>query len=83
MGFVDLEILSEPYLVNSIRGYAPIIDVKHLREKANYSLYISAKSISDGLEPLRINNNNLFTGIKFKIRKEENKKMSKYLIENL
>jgi len=83
MGFVDLEIISEPYLVNSIRGYAPIIDVKHLGEKTNYSLYISAKSISDGLEPLRINNDNLFTGIKFKIRKEENKKMSKYLIENL
>lgn len=83
MGFIDLEIISEPYLINTIRGYAPIIDVIHLGEKIKFSLYISAKSISDGIEPLRENNNKQFTGIKFKIKKEDNKKMSKYIIEKL
>lgn len=83
MGFIGLEIICEPYLVNSIRGYAPVVDVKHINERIEYSLYISAKSISDHLEPLRAKNNNMFTGIKFKIKKEDNKKISKYIIEEL
>ena len=83
MGYISLEIISEPYLVNSIRGYAPIIDVRHINEGVKYSLYISAKSISDYLEPLREKNNNMFTDIKFKIKKEDNKKISKYIIEEL
>jgi hypothetical protein len=48
---------------------------------AKHILYISSKSISEALEPLRQGNGGNFTGLKFKVRKASEDKMAPYEVE--
>ena len=80
-GWIEVEIISEPDVVLTIRGYAPILRVRKSRTGVEYSLYISAKSIADPLEELRKNNAGIFLGIQLRIRKESMERMAKYEIE--
>jgi len=82
-GWVELEIVAEPVLILTLRGYAPVLHVKQMHNGLEYLLYISAKSLSDPLENCRKLNGNLFSGISFKIRKESNEKTAKYQFEAL
>ena len=82
-GWIELEIVSEPDVVLTIRGYAPIIRVRKVRTGVEYLLYISAKSIAQPLEVLRSNNFGRFKGIRFRIRKESMEAIAKYEIEVL
>ena len=80
-GWIPLEIVSEPDVVLTFRGYAPILRVQKCRTGVEYSLYISAKSLAEPLEELRKNNGGIFKGIQLRIRKESMEQMSKYQIE--
>ena len=80
-GWIELEIVSEPDIVLTFRGYAPILRVRKSRTGVEYVLYISAKSLAEPLEELRKNNVGNFKGIRFRIRKESMEQMSKYEIE--
>ena len=80
-GWIPLEIISEPNVVLTFRGYAPILRVQKCRTGVEYSLYISAKSLAEPLEELRKNNDGIFKGIRLRIRKESMEQMSKYEIE--
>ena len=80
-GWIPLEIISEPDVVLTFRGYAPILRVQKCRTGVEYSLYISAKSLAEPLEELRKNNGGIFKGIRLRIRKESMEQMSKYEIE--
>ena len=59
-------------------GYAPVLPVRKENMSQEYILYISAKSLSEQLEPLRKKNVMGFIGLKFSIRKESEDKMAKY-----
>ena len=76
---VVVEVVSEPYVVMSFRGYAPVMDVQGPDGKQ--ILFISSKSISEGLEPLRQQNGGKFTGLKLKLRKETEDRMAPYIVE--
>ena len=78
---VVVEIVSEPRVVMTYRGYAPVVEVKVDGEAANKLMYINSKSISTTLEGLKNNNSGNFTGIKVRIRKESNDKFAKYIID--
>ena len=80
-GWIELEIISEPNVVLTFKGYAPILRVRKSRTGVEYILYISAKSLAEPLEELRKNNGGIFKGIQLRIRKESMEKMSKYEIE--
>lgn len=79
--FSTLKIISEPYLVFTIRGYAPVVSVENVNDGSKYQLYIQAVSIAKALEDFRKENNGKFTGLTFKIKKESNDKMAPYIIE--
>jgi hypothetical protein len=77
--WVPVEILSEPYVVMTIRGFAPVVDVK--TATGDFILYISSKSMSDGLMPLQEAAGGKFKGLKFRVKKESEDKMARYIVE--
>jgi hypothetical protein len=77
--WIPVEIVSEPFVVMSIRGYAPVVDVK--APAGDFILYISAKSLSEGLEPFVQQNDGKFKGLKLRLRKETEDKMAPYVVE--
>jgi len=77
--FIPVEIVSEPYVVMTIRGFAPVVDVKC--PQGDFMLYISSKSMSDGLVPLLETTEGKFNGLKFKVKKESEDKMARYIVE--
>ena len=76
---VDVEIVSEPYVVMSFRGYAPVVDV--MGPDGKQILFISSKSISQGLDPLVQENGTKFQGLKLRLRKESEDRMAAYIVE--
>ena len=79
--WIPLEVLSEGQVVMSIRGYSPVLEVQTPAGK--HILYISSKSISEALEPLRQANGGNFKGLKLKVRKASEDKMAPYEVEKL
>ena len=77
--WISVEVLSEPLVIMSMRGYAPVVEVQAPAGK--HVLYISSKSISEGLEPLRQANGGKFAGLKLKVRKASEDKMAPYEVE--
>ena len=77
--WVSVEILSEPYVVMTLRGYAPVVDVE--APGGRQILYISSKSISEGLEPLVQANGGRFSGLRLRLRKESDDRMAPYVVE--
>jgi hypothetical protein len=80
-GWIEVEIISEPNVILTFKGYAPILRVRKLSNDLEYTLYISAKSLSEPLEELRKNNLGIFKGIQLRIRKESMNPMSKFETE--
>jgi len=80
---VVVEIVSEPFVVNTYRGFAPVVDVKVEGEEGIKSMYISAKSLADSLTPAVDENGSKFTGLKLKIRKESADSRAPYIVEKV
>lgn len=76
-----VQILSEPYLVCTKRGYQPIVKVILSKKKTIHLMFIAASSLTRQLEDLRLQNNGLFTGLEFWVRKESYKQMASYILE--
>ena len=81
IGWIDLEIISEPDVILTFKGYAPILRVRKLSNDLEYILYISAKSLGGPLEKLREDNGGVFKGIKFRVRKKDMTPMAPYEVE--
>lgn len=81
--WTEMEIVYGPEVVLHFRGYIPIVLVKAQHQKRIKMLYISASSLSKKLEELREKNNGNFIGLKFRLCKESEDKMAKYLLEEL
>ena len=77
--WVPVEITSEPYVVMTIRGFAPVVDVK--TPGGEFILYVSSKSMSDGLVPMLEKTDGKFNGLKFRVKKESEDKMARYILE--
>lgn len=82
-GWIELEIISEPDVVLTFKGYAPILQVKKISNDLEYIFYISARSLGESLETLRKNNDGLFEGIQFRVRKTDATQMAPYEVETL
>ena len=79
VNWVVADVVSEPTVVMSMRGYAPVVDVK--TPEGDFILYISSKSISEGLDPLVQANGGEFAGLKLRLRKETEDRMAPYIVE--
>ena len=80
-GWIELEIVSEPDVVLTFKGYTPVLRIQKSKTGVEYLLYISAKSLAEPLEELKKNNGGVFKGIQLRIRKESMEKTSKYEVE--
>ena len=68
-GWVELSVLDEPTVKVTYKGYAPVLPVRVHQTGLRYLLFISAKSLGEGIEPLRASNGGKFSGLSFKVRK--------------
>ena len=80
-GWIELEIISEPDVILTFRGYAPILKVRKISNNLEYIFYISAASLGKTLEELRQNNAGTFNGIQFRVRKKDATPMAPYELE--
>jgi hypothetical protein len=78
----EVEVVSEPFIRLSVRGYLPCIKVKVVKSQLEYALPIGSKSITEGLEKLREENNGLFTNLKFNLSKKDDTQMAPYLMSS-
>jgi len=78
IGWIPITVTGTVDVIAGFRGYAPILTVKVDKSGLDYILFISAKSLTEQLEPLRKKNGDKFIGLKFSIRKESDDKMAKY-----
>lgn len=76
-----IQILSEPCLTFTRRGYQPIVRVMHKKTKREYILFISSRSLAEQVEQMRVENNGQFTGLEFWIRKTSYDRMAPYVVE--
>ncbi len=77
--WLDVEVVSEPYVIMTMRGYAPVVDVQ--TGGAKRRLFIAAKTLGEELEPEVIRQDGKFTGLKFRVKKETADKMAPYVVE--
>lgn len=77
-----IEILSEPFVVYRRLGYSPVVVVEEIESEQHSILFVSAKSLSNYLEPIRRRRGNLM-GLNIKIRKDGEDRFSKYEVEEL
>lgn len=83
---IDIEplrvlITSEPYVIYTVRGYQAVVDVFEKRKKREYYMFVTARSIADPIENLRVSNSGRLTGIEVWIRKSGSEKTAKYIVE--
>jgi len=77
-GWVGVTATGEPTIVVTYKGYAPVLPVRVDSTGLDYILYISSKSLTEALEPLRRKNKNVFTGLRFGIRKQSEDRFAPY-----
>ena len=82
-GWVPLAILSEPQVVLTFNGYAPVVEVRALKTGLHYLLYIQARSLANPLDNLRKQNGDRFTSLRFAIRKSGTERYSPYELRPL
>jgi hypothetical protein len=79
---IRVQLLTEPYVVYSRFGYAPVINVWVKKNKREYMMYLSASSLGKGIEAVRKKNGSDFKGLEFWIRKESAEKKAKFIVED-
>lgn len=76
-----IKIISEPYLVASRMGYAPMVDVEAMGGIEN-TLLISSASITSALEALRVANGGRLMGICLEVSRESEDSKAKYVAKS-
>ena len=79
----DIEIISEPYIVATRLGYAPMVTIRQAGASEQQSLLIGARTLMTALEDMRRKNEGKLTGLKLKICKEGEERISKYVVQPL
>ncbi len=79
---IKLTFTSEPFVVYTFRGYAPVVNVKTGAGEQR-TLYISSKSVSDQLHNVVLKNNDEWKDLTVRIWKESADRFAKYLVEEL
>ena len=80
-GWVSVEIMSEPEVVLTARGYAPVVRARALGTGLEYLWYISAKSLAEPVEVFRKDNDGRFKGLRLNVCKESSDPMARYKVE--
>ena len=79
--WIELEAISEADVVLTTFGYTPFLRVREITTGVDYRFYISAKSLANTLEKLRQDNNGIFEGMQFRVRKESADRKAAYEVD--
>ena len=77
----ELEILSEVKVLETVRGYAPVVVVGH--DGVKELMFVGASSLCRPIETLRKANQGKLTGLKVRIRKAAEHRTAPYECELL
>jgi hypothetical protein len=80
---VRVEVIAEPTVNMTRRGFAPVLPVRIIGSEQEYYLYISAMSISREVDDRRAKNGGKFVGLRFSVKKESEERISPYIIEDI
>ena len=80
-GWTELKILSEVKVLETFRGYAPVVVVGH--DGIEELMFVGAASLSRPVEALRKANQGKLTGLKVRIRKAAEHRTAPYECELL
>jgi hypothetical protein len=75
--WISVEIVSEPFVVRTGRGYAPLLLVEELESGERRGLYAGARSLANELEGIRDMVGRL-TGTRIRVRKRGEEKTARY-----
>ena len=76
---IEVEFVSEPYVVYTIRGFAPVVDIQ-VKGGEKHTLFISPSSLANGLIPL-LEKKGKFTGIRVLLKKDSADRFAKYVVQ--
>jgi hypothetical protein len=79
---IQVEFLSEPYVVHTRRGYATMVTVRELSTGREKGLYVQASSLATPLEGIRSRRGRL-TGSRVELVKESEAQYALYVVEEL
>ena len=82
-GWTAIRIVSEPFLVVTFRGYAPMCEVEAASTGLRYGLLIGSKSITTAFEPLRAANGGLFANLNVSLRRSGTERTAPYEVRKL
>lgn len=82
-GWTAVRIVSEPFLVVTFRGYAPMCEVEVVSTGLRYGLLLGSKSITAAIEPLRAANGGLFANLHVSLRRLGAERTAAYEVRKL
>ena len=82
-GWIPITATRPVDMIACFERYAPILPVKKGATGQDFILCISAKSLTEQLEPLRTKNGGEFNNLKFSIWKESEDQIAKYKLKTV
>ena len=80
--WIEIQILTDPFVMKTFLGYTAAVLVETPIEDGKHNLLVSAKSLSDLLEPIRQRRGTLI-GLNVRVRKAGQERISPYELEEL
>ncbi|MFQ5905711.1 MAG: hypothetical protein ACE5JA_03985, partial [bacterium] len=80
---VTIKILTEPFVINTTRGYAPAVNVTVEDSGEERTMFIGAKSLSDPLQRMVESNGGRFSDLRLKLKKQSEDRYAGYLVEQV
>ena len=78
---VSIKIVTEPFVVNTTRGYAPAVNVQLDDTGEERTMFIGAKSLADPLQQMVTSNGGKFSGLKLSLKKQSDDRYAGYIVE--
>lgn len=80
--WVEIEIRTDPFVVLTRFGYAPVLEVELLSEGKIYTWFVKAASIASKLEPIRMAHGSL-EGVQVRVKRESAEQTAPYLVDDV
>ncbi len=76
--WTPIEIMSEPFISVTFRGYAAATEVRVVATGLQYTLFIGAKSLTEPIERFRLAQGGKMLGLKLAIKKSDVNRTAPY-----
>lgn len=80
---VTIKIMTEPFVINTTRGYAPAVNVRVEDTGEERTMFIGAKSLADPLQHMVESNGGRFSGLKLSLKKQSDDRYAGYLVDEV